>query len=145
MPSDAAMCFELSGFRLEVLGRQFPVAQDYWDGNWLRVSSRCKAAGSRVHVEGSYVHIGGIVQLREKLEAMFSNNSKLEEIDFIEPELEMRFDVGTRGDVRFEVWLTPNHLNQMHRYTFEIDLSYFPAAIRQCDAILKSYPVKDRE
>jgi hypothetical protein len=145
MPSNTDLYFELGGFRLEVLGRQFPDAQDYWDGNWLRVSSECKAAGSQVLVEGSYVHIGGIVQLRDKLEAMFSNKSKQEEVDFIEPELEMKFSVGSRGDVCFEVWLTPDHLNQSHRYVFELDLSHFPAAMLQCEAILKIYPVKNNE
>jgi hypothetical protein len=32
---------ELEGLQIWVHGRQFPDSNDYWDGNWLRVTAHC--------------------------------------------------------------------------------------------------------
>ena len=37
----------VAGFQLWVHGREFPDAQDEWDGNWLRLTAHCgEAAGA---------------------------------------------------------------------------------------------------
>ena len=38
----------IAGFQLWVHGYQFPDSNDYWDGNWLRVTVHCGAAGASV-------------------------------------------------------------------------------------------------
>ena len=37
-----------SSFQLWIHGREFEAAQDYWDGNWLRVTVHYGAAGADV-------------------------------------------------------------------------------------------------
>jgi len=135
--------FEIAGFKLMVMGRQFPDAQDYWDGNWLNVRCECKASGARVEAQGPLVHLSEIAELLNGLKALSEGNGKKANVDFIEPELGLRFEVGSRGDLKFEVRLTPNALEQSHRFDFAIDLSYLPVAIGQCKAILDAYPRRD--
>ena len=122
------------------MGRQFSDAQDFWDGNWLNVLCECKASGARVEAQGPLVHLSEMAELLKGLEALSEGNCKKANVDFIEPELGLRFEVGSRGDLKFEVRLTPNALEQSHRFDFAIDLSYLPSAIGQCRAILDAYP-----
>src|SRR5262249_19116286 len=42
---------KLDGFSLWVLGRQFPGANDHWDGNWLNVRARVEAPGALVEAQ----------------------------------------------------------------------------------------------
>jgi hypothetical protein len=39
---------QIAGLRLWVHDRQFPMADDYWDGNWLQVTVHCGAPGASV-------------------------------------------------------------------------------------------------
>ena len=143
MPEALPLAFEIAGFRMSVLHRQFPSATDYWDGNWLVVACVCEAPGAKVKADGPFVHLSEVAQLARKLEALQAGASKSEKIDLIEPELAIKFEAGARGDLGFEVRLTPNHLKQSHRFQFDIDLSYLPAAIQQCKAILVAFQVRD--
>jgi hypothetical protein len=135
--------FELAGFQMKVLGRQFPDHNDFWDGNWLNVTCKCVAFGSRVGADGPFVHLSGIAELLSKLESLYATKSNEEIISFIEPTLNMAFKMGTLGSIEFDLSLTPDHMNQSHRFTFALDQSYLPAAIQQCKNILLSYPIKD--
>lgn len=137
------LSFEIAGFKLTVMGRQFPDAQDYWDGNWLNVRCECRASGARVEAQGPLVHLSEMAELLNGLEALSEGNYKKVNVDFIEPELGLKFEIGSRGDLKFEVRLTPNALEQSHRFDFAIDLSYLPSAIGQCKAILDAYPRRD--
>jgi hypothetical protein len=46
---------QVVGFQLWIHGRQFPDAQDCWDGNWLRVTAHCGANGATVWASGAIV------------------------------------------------------------------------------------------
>jgi hypothetical protein len=87
--------FELAGFSLEVLGRQFPDAQDYWDGNWLEVKCTCAAPGSFVEAEGPFVHLSEI----ERLETLLSGTERERKMNLIEPDLALSFEAGNLGDL----------------------------------------------
>jgi hypothetical protein len=43
----------LKAFQFWVHGRQFPEAQDRWDGNWLNVTVHCGEAGASVWATGA--------------------------------------------------------------------------------------------
>ena len=140
--SEEALLFRLAGFELKVLRRQFPNATDYWDGNWLMVECECRAPGATVRANGPFVHLCEVVQLKCALEALQLGETGEKIIDLMEPELKMKFETGSRGHLQFSVALTSNHLDQSHRFSFDIDQSYLPEAIQQCSAILTAYPVR---
>ncbi len=137
--------FALAGFEMRVLRRQFPDHQDYWDGNWLIVELEYRDKHSSVRANGPIVHLGEVAQLQKCMQSIYDCVSKSEKVDFMEPELGMRFEVGSRGDIRFELALTPKNTQQSHWYMIEIDLSYLSSAIAQCQAILMAYPIRDSE
>jgi hypothetical protein len=54
---------DLFGLKLWIHGRQFPNANDFWDGNWLRVTAMLSTSTSVVRTEGpevSYVSLQGL-------------------------------------------------------------------------------------
>ncbi len=135
--------FSLAGFRMIILGRQFPDLNDFWDGNWLVVSCECHATGSSIQAAGPFVHLSGIVELLDKLENLQSMNCSSANVNFIEPNLGMEFEVDSLGQMKFCVRLTSDYERQDHRVTYELDQSYLATAISQCKNILLNYPIKD--
>jgi len=101
---------ELAGFELRVFGRELPDAHDYWDGNWLRVRAECTAIGAPVWTEGAFVRIDEMKTLCDSVEALRSWQTTKEKIYCMEPNLAIRFEAGARGDLRFVVEITPDHM-----------------------------------
>jgi hypothetical protein len=134
---------ELAGFELVVHSREFPDAADYWDGNWLIVTCSCRASGSFVEANGSFVRIDELQHLQKCLEVLHSGIQEKCEMNCMEPELSLRFEIGKRGNINFQVRLTPDNIKQSHSISFDIDQSYLPSAIKQCKAILENYPIRD--
>jgi hypothetical protein len=45
----------------------------------------------------------------------------------MEPELNILLKAESLGHIAMTVHITPDHLNQLHRFRFELDQSYLPA------------------
>jgi hypothetical protein len=60
----------LAGLQIWVQGRQFPDAQDYWDGNWLDVTVHCGGEGASVWVSGSIIHLSELLDWRDQTKQM---------------------------------------------------------------------------
>lgn len=147
--TDGEPDLKIAGFQLWVHGRQFPESEDYYDGNWLRVTAHCGASGASVWVQGAILMVTDIAGFGEKCAAMLSGCVRSAVLDPFEPELKVSLDGADRlGHVRARVEITPDHLAQWHRFEFELDQSYLPGIIRQCSAIVREYPIRgqgDRE
>lgn len=50
--------------------------------------------------------------------------------------------VAFEGHITMEVSITPDHMSQRHWFQFEIDQSYLPPLVKQCQSILEAYPIK---
>jgi hypothetical protein len=74
-------------FRLWVLGREFPDAQDFWDGNWLNVIADCELNRARVEIEGPYLHLSELETWRDELEEIDRTLSGTASVGHIEPNL----------------------------------------------------------
>lgn len=142
MQNTMSQILELSGFKLQVLGYEFANPDNVWDADWLNVACSCTALGSRVKVSGAFVTIGELHQLLTILKGLHSRTIKTGEVNCMEPELSLSFAIDPLGHMQFAVNLTPDHLRQSHRMTFDIDQSYLPSAIVQCMKILAAYPVR---
>jgi hypothetical protein len=133
---------ELAGFRMRVLRRQFPNANDYWDGNWLVVNCECNESGARAVAQGPFVRISEIIHLTNTLDAVASGKLVSVDVPFMEPELSIKFSAGTRGEVQLCVGLKTEHFSRRHQFTFCMDLTYLPRAVGQCHSILAAYPLR---
>ena len=133
---------QIAGLRLWVHGRQFPMADDYWDGNWLHVTVHCCAPGASVWVTGPILHVPDIAHFLRGIEAIHTSLQGEVTLPCMEPELAVTLTAEGLGHITVVVAITPDHLAQAHRFTFTLDQSYLPPVIDSCRTILQQYPVK---
>ena len=133
---------KLAGLHIWVHGRQFPDMHDHWDGNWLRVTVHCGSHGASVSATGSIIHLSELDGWRSESEALYKTLEGEANLECIEPELSVHLKSTTHGRIMMEVSLTPDHLNQRHWFQFAIDQSYLEGLIRDCESILKRYPIR---
>ena len=126
---------------LWVDGRQFPDTSDYWDGNWLMIRVRMEARGAKVECAGAVLMTADIERFRDQLSAMADTLTGEATLAGLEPELSVILKIQQRGHIDGLVEITPDQLNQQHRFQVETDQSYLPALIQSCNSILSRFPV----
>ena len=132
----------IAGLRLWVHGRQFPMADDYWDGNWLHVTVHCAAPRARVWITGPILHVPEMAHFLRGVEAIHASLQGEAILPCIEPELAVTLTAERLGHMTTVVAITPDHLSQVHRFTFALDQSYLLQVIDSCRTILRQYPMK---
>src|SRR6516165_3251408 len=109
---------KLGGFSLWVFGRQFPNAEDYWDGNWLNVRARVEALGASVEAQGAIVHTSELEDFAEQLESLHTNLVGEAALRCMEPNLEIVIRSNALGHVEVQIVITPSHVTQSHEFKF---------------------------
>jgi len=133
-------------FQLWIHGRQFPEAEDYYDGNWLRVTTHCGASGASVWAQGAILMVTDIAAFGHGCAAMHSGEAKSADLAPLEPELKVSLEASDNvGHIRMQVKITPDHLQQSHRFEFELDQSYLPGIIKKCSEIVQNYPIRGQQ
>ena len=130
--------FELAGFSLWVHGRARDETSD-----WLDVTAHFSSQASKITVEGNFALAddlyAGLLQM-EKLLSTLKGNAILEST---EPGFKIELAAGTRGQLKFELSMTPSFWEE-YRYETEIDQTYLPEPIAQLKNILKTYDPRER-
>ena len=129
------------GLTLWVEDREFPEASDYWDGNWLIIRGTMKASGALVECGGPILTTADVERFRDDVAKMISTLAGEATLTGLEPGINMTLEMCGRGHVEGVIEITPDHLNQQHRFKVEADQSYLPALVSSCDAILSKFPV----
>ncbi len=136
--------FKLAGLAIWVHGRQFPEAQDYWDGNWLNVSVCCEAPGAIVWASGAILMNSDIKEWSQQSRKVLDRMKGEAGLQPLEPNLKVTVcSTDRHGHFVMRVEITPNHLEQEHKFEFLIDQTFLTALNSQCDAILKEFPIRD--
>lgn len=131
------------GFQLWVHEREFPDAQDYDDGNWLLVTACCVASGASVWVHGAILTVGDIEGFGRECDELHRGELKSASLSPWEPNLKVSIELADEvGHLRAIVEITPQHLEQQHRFEFEIDQSFLPEIVQQCSAIVRKFPCR---
>ena len=131
----------VGGLQIWVHGRQFPESEDYWDGNWLRVTANCGAAGADVWVSGAIIHLSELAEWlsgSERLQKELTGSARL---NCMEPELHVDMEMKSAGQLLVTVNITPDNLTQRHEFKFDLDQSYLPNLISGCHQVLNNYPI----
>ncbi|WP_129793083.1 hypothetical protein [Sphingosinicella sp. CPCC 101087] len=131
----------LDGLSIWVHGREFPGTADYWDGNWLRLRATMRTSGASVTAEGAILMTTDFERFRDELVAMHDTLKGQASLSGFEPELKVTLTAGRVGEIGGEVEITPDQLNQFHRFAIGLDQSYLPSLITSCDALIERYPV----
>jgi hypothetical protein len=133
---------ELSGLQIWIHGRQFPDSADYWDGNWVNVTTHCGAQDASVWTSGPIIHLSEIAHLLQGAREMNTSLKGTATLPCMEPELAVELRADGLGHIEMIVEITPDNLSQEHKFTFEIDQTYLPSLISSCQTILRNYPIK---
>lgn len=136
---------QIAGLRVWVHGRQFPQSQDYWDGNWLRVTAYCSYPQSSVRAHGSIVHLGEIHGLCREVEKLYQTLQGQAELRCLEPNLGVVLQTQTGGHIRVKISITPDHMTESHTYTDGFDQTDLPPIIEGCKAIFGKFPLREPE
>jgi hypothetical protein len=140
-----APTIELGAFQVFVHRREFPDAQDRWDGNWLQVTAQCAQAGALVAAGGPILDAADLQRFRDELVALHTSGSGQAELHGAEPHIRLRVAAPAGvGDMRVRVELTPEPQSQGHWFEYRLDPSYLAESIRQLDAVLEQFPVRGR-
>ena len=105
---------KLGGFSLWVLGRQFPDATDYWDGNWLNVRAQVKAHGAMVEAQGPIIFAAEFAEFTAQLETLFATMVGAAALRCMEPNLVITIRGEALGHIELKINITPDHMAQSH-------------------------------
>ena len=134
----------LAGFQLWIHSRQFPQAEDYWDGNWVNVTAHCGGKGASVWVRGALIHLPEVAHLLKGAEQLYTTLTGEAELPCMEPELRLKLTAIGSGHIEVEIDITPDNLTQQHHFVFEIDQNNLPALLKGCREILTVYAIKGK-
>ena len=96
----------ITGLRLWVHGRQFPMADGYWDSNWLQVTVHCAAPGARVWVTGPILHVPEIAHFLRGIEVLHASLQGEATLPCMEPELAVTLTAEGLGHITMIVAIT---------------------------------------
>lgn len=133
----------LAGLQLWVHGYELPDLVDDWDGNWLRVTAHAGGAGASVRVSGAILDTRSFARFREGLAALHAALAGNTRLESHEPHLVVHVaPVDRVGHLGARVEITPELATQRHEFRFDLDQSWLPSLVAQCDAILARFPVR---
>lgn len=126
-----------------IISRQFPDSKDYWDGNWLNIIAQCSDEGATVIIRGSFIHLRDIATWRSHLIKMNKSLKGSAELAPLEPNLYLKLECNNLGHIAVDCQITPDHMTQRHSFEFGSDQTFLKHYIKQCDDILKQYPIRN--
>lgn len=142
LQSDHQFELSLGGFRLWVFGRQFPDAEDFWDGNWLDVRAECETDFAKVHCGGPIIRLSELHQLKKDCEQIYQKLSGKASLDCLEPHLKLEIEMQSFGKCDLTVSMNPDIHWESHSFLFEIDQTYLPPFLHDLEMLLKHYPLR---
>lgn len=133
---------KIAGLEIWVHGNQFPDSFDYWDGNWMDVTVRCTSNNASVWVSGNFLHLPDLARLMATSEKLYEILKGEAVLPCMEPEFSMKLEASSLGRINMTVNITPDHMNQEHKFIFEIDQSYLPDLVSSCKKVINKYGIK---
>jgi hypothetical protein len=132
----------LEGFRLWIHGLERPDASDYWDGNWLQVTASVEAAGSWVEASGTFLRTDELAAFAGQMAAVDATLAGKAELTCMEPQLRILLEGNGLGHIAVTIDLTPDYVNQSHRFRFDTDQTWLRPLLNALEAILDKHPVR---
>ena len=134
---------QVAALKLWIHGRAFEESQDYWDGNWLRVTAHCAEGGGSARVHGSLLHLRELASFTGECVRLHETLQGKAELSCMEPNLGVELSaLDSRGTIEVGIRLTPDHLTQQHSFQFSIDQSYLPGIIAGLRKALAKFPIR---
>jgi len=132
---------KLAGLQLWVHSRPSPASKEPSEADALNVTAHCGSPGASVSVSGAFLDSWSFASFARECKALHASLDGIAILRSDEPDLCVTLAAGRTGHVSMIVDITPDPMNQQHRFEFsELDQTYLPAIISQCAAVLDIYP-----
>jgi hypothetical protein len=134
---------QVGGLRVWVHGRQFPAAHDAVEGNRLRATVQCDAEGASVRAENAILMANDLAGWEMECRVLLHEPSAPARLSLREHVVEIVLEaVGSPARILMQVATPPGGGTPGQTLAFDLDQGDLPQLIRQCDAILRAYPVR---
>jgi hypothetical protein len=132
---------KLAGVQIWVHGRQYPNSQEPYDLDWLNVTAHCGESGASVWVNGAILGSSSFATFVRDCKVLYASLEGVAVLRSDEPNLSLTIAAGSTGHVSMAVDITPEIMDQQHRFRFgDLDQTFLPTLIAQCESILEAYP-----
>jgi hypothetical protein len=96
-----------------------------------------------VRASGSFLDTVSFVRFAAELTELHKTLGGEAGLESLEPELKARLKgKGPSGVLELAVEISPDYPNQTHSFSAEIDQSYIPQIIADCERVIAAYPVR---
>ena len=133
---------KIFGFQFWVHGREFPDAQDYCDGNWLRMTAYCD---EEAWVSGSYVTAGEMQGWLNTCINLLEKNEGTAGLKCLEPELDIHMTAKPEERVEMIVTIKHQPYDREHKCKYHLKTSDLTKMIQDLKLITEKYPILGAE
>lgn len=128
--------------KLWIHEREFLDSDDYWDGNWLAATAHYITASSSVKISGPFIHLSDLANLKDSFQKLSANLSGTLQVEFVEPHLSFEFNMSYLGQCIVVISMISYNMEEEHRFSCQLDQSYFPTIIEELKRIETTHPFK---
>jgi hypothetical protein len=132
---------------IQVKGRKYPQAVDYWDANWVDAEISLVIRPWRAMYDAS-LRTDELAKFREELEGLDHRGRAAATFSPMEPWLQLALELDSLGHVHLRGEAGPEGFGRAFgqaRLEFElrefIDQTFLPSIIRQLKAIEREFPI----
>ncbi len=128
-----------------VHGKEFPHSagsptDSYDDAGFLRTTVSYKTACATVEITGSILHYVDLLRLEHDCRNLQQTNTGKIVFSTLEPCIHYELEANKLGHLKGRLVLRPDPVYETHTYEIEdLDLTYLPAMITECDTVLRKY------
>lgn len=126
---------------VNILGRDHTDSLDFWDGNWVNSEIKIEVPGFNAFYEAN-LRLDDISRFYQALIKLKSGTSNEAEFTTLEDGLYFRLAVERNGSINCN-GKARNNLGSTLNFILDTDLATLDNFVREIDAILKSYPLRE--
>lgn len=126
---------------INILGRNNPDSLDFWDGNWVNSEIKIDVPGFNAFYKTN-LRLDDISRFYQALIKLKNGTSKEAEFTTLEESLYLHFLVEKTGSITCN-GKAKNNLGSTLNFILGTDLSTLDNFVREIDAALKSYPLRE--
>ncbi len=126
---------------VEVLGRSYPNALDYWDGNWLEAHLSAEIPGFKVNCPLS-IRTDELHSFLTELRSLYSILQGKAQFRTMEEGLQINLEAGKGGHIELKAKIQfPIGTGAILELGFEIDQTYLPSILNQVEIVISCFPI----
>ena len=131
----------VAGLQVWVHGFERPDSAETYDADWLRVTTHCGAGGASVWASGAILTASGFERFAHECQQLYTSLKGSASLSSYEPNLRLTVAAADHhGHVDITVEITPDHMTQAHKFSFELDQTQVFDVARQADEIVARFP-----